>query len=169
MRAQAEMGFEKESKLEQLYNDHISSAVRLAYLMTGDEHQARDIAQDAFVKIAGRFHGMRNPEAFPAYLRKTVINLSRGHLRRLKTQRDYIASQKRTERVTPAPDLDGRDEMWRVLQTLPARQRAALVLRYYEDMSERHIAEALDSSESAVKSLLMRGLKELRTQMRGET
>ena len=167
MRANAEMGIEKTGRLEQLYAEHIASAVRLAYLMTGDDQQASDIAQDAFVKVAGRFHDLRNPAAFPAYLRTTVLNLSRGYLRRLKTQRDYLSRQKRVEAVTTGPDVEGADEMWRALQTLPPRQRAALVLRYYEDMSERQIADALGSSESAVKSLLTRGLKDLRAQMRG--
>src|SRR5688500_2122664 len=98
------MGFEESGRLEQLYSDHIGSAVRLAYLMTGDDQQARDIAQDAFVKVAGRFHGLRNPGAFPAYLRTTVVNLSKGHLRKLRTQRDYLARQKGAESVVPAID-----------------------------------------------------------------
>ncbi|HEX2196344.1 MAG TPA: sigma factor, partial [Actinomycetota bacterium] len=68
--------------------EHIRGAVRLAYLVTGDEQQAQDIAQEAFVRIAGRFQDLRSPDAFPAYLRTTVLNLARGHLRRLRTQRD---------------------------------------------------------------------------------
>lgn len=169
MRAQIAMGFEKTGKLEQLYSAHIEMAVRLAFLMTGDPHQSRDIAQDAFVKVAGRFHGLRDPAAFPAYLRTTVINLSRGHLRKLRTQRDYLSRQTGEEIATGAPDVEGRDEMWRALQTLPGRQKAALVLRYYEDLSERQMADTLGVSESAVKSLLSRGLTQLRAQMRGET
>lgn len=168
MRAEAEVGIRRASGLERLYADNIEAAVRLAYLMTGDQEQARDIAQDAFVKVAGRFHGLRDPEAFPAYLRTTVINLSRGYFRKLKTQRDYIARQTPGEELSPGPDLGGRDEMWRALQTLPDRQRAALVLRYYEDLSEHQIADALGISKSAAKSLLSRGLQQLRTQMRGE-
>lgn len=168
MRAEIEMGFEKTGGLEQLYSDHIGSAVRLAYLMTGDEDQARDIAQDAFVKVAGRLRGLRDPAAFPAYLRTTVLNMSRGHLRKLRTQRDYMSRQKRSEIEVPGPDLGGRDEMWQALRSLPPRQRAALVLRYYEDLSERQIADTMGSSESAAKSLLSRGLQQLRTEMRGE-
>jgi RNA polymerase sigma-70 factor (sigma-E family) len=168
MRAETEVGIRAVGGLERLYSDHIGSAVRLAYLMTGDQEQARDIAQDAFVKVAGRFHGLRNPDAFPSYLRMTVINLSRGHFRKLKTQRDYLSRQASGEATSPGPDLGGRDEMWRALQTLPDRQRAALVLRYYEDLSEQQIADALGSSKSAAKSLLSRGLQQLRDQMRGE-
>jgi RNA polymerase sigma-70 factor (sigma-E family) len=157
-------------KLERLYLDHIEGAVRLAYLLTGDEQQARDIAQDAFVKIAGRLHGIRDPDAFAGYLRTTVINLSRGYLRRLRTQREFLSRQPwGLPPPTMNPDIESREEMWTALQELPARQKAALVLRYYQDMSESQIADALGSSESAVKSLLARGLQQLRAQMRGET
>jgi RNA polymerase sigma-70 factor (sigma-E family) len=157
------------SNLERLYLDHVEGAVRLAYLLTGDEQQARDIGQEAFVKIAGRFHGIRDPAAFPSYLRTTVISLSRGYLRRLRTQRDFMARQS-WGRVpaTKSPDIEGRDELWEALQTLPHRQRTAIVLRYYEDLSERQIADAMDSSESAVKSLLTRGLQQLPPLMRGD-
>lgn len=168
VRTEIAMSFEKTGKLEQLYSAHIEMALRLAFLMTGDPHQARDIAQDAFVKVAGRFHGLRDPAAFPAYLRTTVINLCRGHLRKLRTERNYLARQAPGESTTSSPDIEGSDEMWRALQTLPARQRAALVLRYYEDLSERQMADTLGVSESAVKSLLSRGLTQLRAQMRGE-
>ena len=167
MRAEIEMSFGKAGTLEQLYTEHMRSAVRLAYLITGDEHHARDIAQDAFVRVAGRFHAIRKPEAFPAYLRTTVVNLSRGHLRRLRTQRSYLSRQRPAE-AAPGPDIESRDEMWRALHTLPPRQRTALVLRYYEDLSEHQIADAMGTSRSAVKSLLTRGLQQLRAEMRGE-
>lgn len=156
------------SRLEALYAEHARGAIRLAYLMTGDEQQAQDIAQEAFVRIAGRFHDLRNPDAFPGYLRATVLNLSRGHLRRLRTQRDYLKRAARAEAEAPRDDAEGRDEMWKTLQRLPHRQRAALVLRYYEDLSERQAADALACSVSAVKSLVSRGLEALRAEMEGD-
>lgn len=157
------------SRLEELYSQHARGAVRLAYLMTGDEQQAQDIAQEAFVRIAGRFQDLRNPDAFPGYLRATVLNLARGHLRRLRTQRDYVKRAPRAEAEAPRDDAEGRDAMWRALQGLPHRQRAALVLRYYEDLSERQTADALDCSVSAVKSLVSRGLAALRAEVEGGT
>lgn len=156
--------------LEELYQSHIDGAVRLAFLMTGDEQVAQDIAQDAFVKIAGRFHDLRHPAAFPSYLRTTVINLSRSYFRRLRTQRSYLSKHKGdTQDVATATDLEARDEMWRALRSLPHRRRAAIVLRYYEDLSEQQTADALGCSVSAVKALVGRGLETLRTEMRGET
>jgi RNA polymerase sigma-70 factor (sigma-E family) len=156
-----------DSRLEALYSEHVRGAIRLAYLMTGDEHQAQDIAQEAFAKIAGRFHDLRNPDAFPGYLRTTVLNLSRGHLRKLRTQRTYLQRRTAGQEAELPPDSTGRDEMWQTLARLPYRQRAALVLRYYEDLSERQTADALGCSVSAVKSLVTRGLQALRAEMKG--
>ena len=156
-----------EPRLERLYAQHVEAATRLAYLMTGDEQQAQDIAQEAFVRIAARFHDLRHEEAFPSYLRTTVLNLSRGHLRRLRTQRDYLHRARVEEPARARPEVEGRDEMWQALRGLSHRQRAALVLRYYEDLSERQTADALGCSLSAVKSLVSRGLQELRAQMQG--
>ncbi|HEV2755043.1 MAG TPA: sigma-70 family RNA polymerase sigma factor [Actinomycetota bacterium] len=162
------MPAQAESRLERLYAQHVEAATRLAYLMTGDEQQAQDIAQEAFVRIAARFHDLRHEEAFPAYLRTTVLNLSRGHLRRLRTQRDYVRrAQGGREPLEARPEVEARDEMWQALRALSHRQRAAIVLRYYEDLSERQAADALGCSLSAVKSLVSRGLQELRAQMQG--
>lgn len=155
-------------RLEQMYALHVPGAVRLAFLITGDREQARDIAQEAFVRVAGRFAELRDPAAFPSYLRTAVVNRSRDHLRRLRTQRRFLQTQRGREPVTAPVDLEGRDALWKAMQTLPLRQRTALALRYYEDLSERQIAHELGTTESAVKSLLTRGLRQLRSQVRGE-
>jgi RNA polymerase sigma factor (sigma-70 family) len=63
------------------------------------------------------------------------------------------------------PDVEQREGLWRALQRLPYRQRAALVLRYYEDLSEREAAEALGTSVAAIKALVSRGTKQLRTEL----
>lgn len=168
MDADAAVGIRRPSRLEELYSEHVAGAVRLAFLVTGDEQQAQDIAQEAFVRIAGRFQDLRSPDAFPAYLRVTVLNLARGHLRRLRTQRDYLRRHDdREDTVEIAAGADARDEMWEALRKLPYRQRAALVLRYYEDLSERQTADALGCSVSAVKSLVTRGLQVLRDEVGG--
>ncbi len=167
MEADAAVTSAGRSRLDALYSEHVGGAVRLAFLMTGDEQQAQDIAQEAFARIAGRFQDLRNPDAFPGYLRTTVLNLSRGHLRRLRTQRDFLQRRTRTPDVEAPADAEGRDEMWQALQGLPHRQRAALVLRYYEDLSERQTADALGCSVPAVKALVTRGLQALRAEMEG--
>lgn len=165
----SELRSDAAGRLERMYATHIAAAVRLAFLITGDGEQARDIAQDAFVRVAARFTELRDPEAFPAYLRTAVVNRSRDHLRKLRTHRRFLARHPRREAVSSQPDVEGKDALWKVLQTLPVRQRTALVLRYYEDLSERQIAHELGTTESAVKSLLTRGLGQLRGELRGET
>jgi RNA polymerase sigma factor (sigma-70 family) len=118
------------------------------------------------VKLAGRFADLRNPSAFPAYLRKTVVNLARMHWRRRRVERAMVERRAiRTEAETgPAADagVGMRDQMRRALLGLPPRTRAALVLRYYEDLSEAQVAEVLGCSVGTVKSLVSRGVAVLR-------
>jgi RNA polymerase sigma factor (sigma-70 family) len=73
--------------LEDLYVRHAPAALRLAFFLTGDRELAQDLVQDAFVRIAGRFGHLRTPDAFEAYLRRTIVNLFTSHLRRLRLER----------------------------------------------------------------------------------
>src|SRR5437588_10602578 len=77
-------------RIGELYLRHADAAVRLAYLLTGDLALAEDLAQDAFVRLAGRLVHLRDPDAFSAYLRRTVVNLSRSHFRRKRVERRYL-------------------------------------------------------------------------------
>ena len=115
----------------------------------------------------GRFDDLRRPDAFEAYLRRTIINLSHSTFRRRRLERAYVARERQqvaTAAVTLEPDLAAQNELWRRLQQLAPRQRAALVLRYYLDLSERETAEVLGCSTRSVKSLVSRGLGALREQ-----
>jgi RNA polymerase sigma factor (sigma-70 family) len=151
-------------RLAELYERYAADAVRLAYLLTGDREVARDLAQDAFVKVAGRFRHARLPDAFDAYLRRTVVNLSASRFRRLRLERAEMERARRARVTTvDAPDLGQRDALRRALVRLPVRQRAAVVLRYYEDLSEQAMADALGCSVPAARSLLMRAMQTLRT------
>ena len=155
-------------RLAELYERFQPRARRIAYLLTGDRELAEDLAQEAFVKVAGRLTWIRNPDAFEAYLRRTVVNLCRGHWRRTRTERSYLRSEG-PRAIEPSADVSGevdaRDQLWRALQGLPHRQRAALVLRFYEDLSEQAVADALGCPAGTVKSLVSRGLKALREVM----
>src|SRR5688500_9280891 len=75
---------------ETLYARHAPDAARLAYLLTGDRALAEDIVQDAFVKMFGRFRDLRHPDAFGAYLRKTVVNLTRSYFRRRGLEHTFL-------------------------------------------------------------------------------
>ncbi len=80
-------------RLEDLFLRHAGAAGRLAYLLTGDRELADDLVQDAFVHLAGRFAHLRDPEAFPAYLHRTIVNLARSQFRRRRVERAYLRSQ----------------------------------------------------------------------------
>ncbi|MPZ70831.1 MAG: sigma-70 family RNA polymerase sigma factor [Actinobacteria bacterium] len=155
-------------QLSDLYAIHAPAVVRLAYLLTGEEEAARDICQEAFVRVGGRLGGLRDPEKVPAYLFRTVVNLSRGHGRALKRERRLLEKLPRFN-TQAAPDTGRHDELMHALITLPPRQRAAIFLRYYLDLPEVQAAEVLNSSMSALKSLVHRALKTLRDELKEDT
>jgi RNA polymerase sigma-70 factor (sigma-E family) len=155
--------------LEDLYERHAPAAVRLAFLITSDGELARDIAQEAFVRVAGRFRHLRVPDAFDTYLRRTVVNLCMSHFRRRRIERAHLEREAASpKRVQEPPELGTRDELRRALQRLPARQRTAIVLRYYEDLPEEGVASAMRCSVPAARSLVSRGMETLRTIVRSE-
>lgn len=154
------------SSLDNLYVRHAPGGRRLAYLLTGSSEAAEDLVHDAFVRLAGRFQHLRHREAFGAYLRRTIVNLHLSRLRRLRLERAFAEVQ-RPDDPAAGVDVAARLDLWTALATLPVRQRAALVLRYYEDLSEREAAELLRCSVPALKSLVTRGLSSLKPQMEG--
>jgi RNA polymerase sigma-70 factor (sigma-E family) len=161
-----------QSTIAELYLRHVDAAVRLAYLLTGDREMAEDLAQDAFVKATGRLAHLRNPDAFDAYLRTTIVNLARSYFRRKRVERSYLERAKRIDRpesyLTPSRSVEEQDQLWQALRRLNQRQRAAIVLRFYEDLPEGEVAEILQCAPGTVKSLVSRGLEKLRNEIEGE-
>lgn len=156
-------------KMQELIAAHCLEAERFAYLLTGDRELARDIAQDAFVRLLSRFRNRTSPEGFGAYLRSTIVNLVRDHWRRRRTAAMYaVMLWHKEEPVEPFPAVDQRDELWESLQVLPVRQRAVLVLRYYEDLSEAQVAVVLGCSVGAVKGLVTRATQAMRERLEEE-
>ncbi len=154
----------RHQRIAELYVRCAPETVRLAYLMTGDAELAKDLAQEAFVRAVGRFADIRDPTAFPRYLRRTVVNLSRSYFRRRRVERTYVTGEtvRSRDQRTHLPDIETRDELLAALRKLPDRQRAVVVLRYCEGLSEQETAELLKCSVKAVKSLGGRGLSRLR-------
>lgn len=159
---------ERKVRVEELYAAHAPSAVRLAYLLVGDHEVAQDIAQEAFLRAFGRFADMRKPDSFPSYLKVTIVNLTRKHFRRRGLEK-LFAERLRARPVQSVnlPSVEQREVVTQALLKIPQRQRAALVLHYYEDLSEYQVADLLGISEQAVKSLVARGKKTLREQLGG--
>ena len=156
-------------RLADLYVRHLTSARRLAYLVTGDRALAEDLVQDAFLRMFGRFQDLRDPGAFEAYLRRTVVNLCRKHFRRRKVERAYVQQHGGSVSVeAPDRDVAGEQALRRALLALPLRQRTAIVLRFYEDLSERQTADVLRCRPGTVKSLVSRGMEALRSSIDSE-
>jgi RNA polymerase sigma-70 factor (sigma-E family) len=166
-RSEGSVAGSEGGRLGELYASNAPDAVRLAYLLTGDRALAEDLVHEAFVRLFGRFRDLRHPDAFGSYLRTTVVNLARSHFRRRRVERDYVDRAGSEQEVAQEADFEGREAMWRALQGLRPRQRAAIVLRYYEDLTEAQTAEVLGCAVGTVKSLVSRGLDELREELRG--
>jgi RNA polymerase sigma-70 factor (sigma-E family) len=164
--AQAEMALSRVPKasMEELYVAHAARGARLAYFLTGDADSAEDIVQDAFVRIFSRFAVTGGPDSFPAYLNQTIVNLARRRLRRRAVEKRVldVVRTRQSQTVVHDDDLGTRDELWEALRRLPTRQREAVVLRYYGDMTEYEAANAIGCSVAAVNSLITRALRNLR-------
>ena len=149
----------------ELYASHYRSLVRLAMLLVRDIGTAEEVVQDSFVAMHGGWRRLRDSEKALSYLRQSVVNRSRSVLRhRVVVDRNA---------PKPPPDMPSaehgaialleRAAVIAALRTLPARQREALVLRFYGDMSEAQIASAMQISKGAVKSHTARAMAALRT------
>jgi RNA polymerase sigma-70 factor (sigma-E family) len=162
---------QRMDRLEEEYLRNAGAAIRFAYLLTGDREMAQDLAQEAFVRVASRLRHVRAMDQLDAYLRSTIVNLFRSSLRRGRLERAFL-ERERSAGETTAVHRDSpaeRDDVWRAMRRLPHRQRAAVVLRHYEDLSERDAALILGCSVRALNSLIVRAMTTLRAELeRGE-
>lgn len=159
--------WDADDAVTELYAAHYASLVRLSTLLLRDVGAAEEVVQDAFVAMHGAWRRIREEEKGLAYLRRTVVNRSRSVLRR-RVVADRHAP-------TPGPDAPSAeygalariesDQVLACLRTLPPRQREALVLRYYADLSEAQIAETMRVSRGSVKTHTSRGIAALRAQL----
>lgn len=158
---------EREAALARLFDRHHTPLVRLAVLLGADD--AEDIVAEAFYELYRRWRRLRSPEAALPYLRAVVCNLTRMRLRHLQVVR------KHAERPPDGVDSPEAEVLLRedqralvaALKRLPARQREALVLRYWLDLRESEIAASVGISAGAVKSHTSRGMAALTRVMEG--
>ncbi|MDQ2781725.1 MAG: SigE family RNA polymerase sigma factor [Actinomycetota bacterium] len=151
--------------LATLYAAHRLSLVRLAVLLVDELSLAEDVVQDAFVGPHRRSGRLDDPGAALAYLRVSVVNGARSTLRRRGTVRRFLARASAPDEVAAADHEvllgESRDATLEAVRRLPPRQREVLVLRYWGDLSERQIAEAMGITEGTVKSTASRALDAL--------
>jgi RNA polymerase sigma-70 factor (sigma-E family) len=139
--------------------------LRLAVMLTGDRLEAEDLLQATLARTqrhAQRIAGMGAPAA---YLRRAMVNEHLSGLRRLGRRVRTTPLDGHDIAVDGTAMADQRDATWRLLATLPRQQRAVLVLRFYEDLPDREIAETLGCAEATVRSNAARALATLRTRL----
>jgi RNA polymerase sigma factor (sigma-70 family) len=153
--------------LGELYERHVGRAVGLARVLTGDHAIAEDLAHEAFIRSASRLGALRDPARFEAYLLRSVVNLARSRARRRRLETAFVQRQRTAEAVPPA-DTETKAVVRQALLRLPVRQRAAITLRYFDDLSESQVASALGCSPKAVNDLVRRARDQLRRELHEE-
>ncbi|AKT51075.1 SigE family RNA polymerase sigma factor [Arsenicicoccus sp. oral taxon 190] len=138
--------------------------LRYAYLLTGDHASAEDLLQNTLVKVYLSWHKIADRGSVDAYTRTALTRTNISMWR--KVGRRELTTETTPDRpYEDRHDIDERDGMWTLLHTLGARQRTALVLRFYEDLPEAEIAAVMGCSAGTVKSQISRGLANLRKAM----
>ena len=169
--SRAHVGWSADRAVTELYSLHYRALVRLAALLVRDTPTAEEVVQDAFVAMHGGWQRLRDAEKALAYLRQAVVNRSRSVLRH-RTVVDKNMQQAPPDMPSAehgAMVLLERSAVVNALRDLPDRQREAIVLRYYADLSEAEIAAAMHISRGAVKSHTARGMAALRAALEQES
>jgi RNA polymerase sigma-70 factor (ECF subfamily) len=163
------MAHDWQPDFEQLVDEHQSMVFSLALRMTGDRGLAEEIAQDVFLELDRHLGRIESAEHACSWLRRVAMSRSADALRRRKVRRmDQWTELEEGHGVqAEEPDSPLGARLEQLLATLPEPQRAALVLRYQEDLTPEEIAATLDAPLATVKSHLQRGLKLLRTKAAG--
>lgn len=154
---------EQEHGFEAFMASRGAALLRFAFMLTHDRGRAEDLVQDALVKVHRRWDRVVAAEQPDAYVRRIVTNEFLSWRRR-RSSAETPSELPGTPAADPSAAVDERDAMWRALALLPPRQRAVLVLRFYEDMPDAQIAAVLECAQGTVASLASRGLATLRAQ-----
>ena len=154
-----------DAQQEQDFADYVRgrgpALQRLAFSLVGDWHRADDVLQAALVRLSRAWPRVSGYEALDAYSRRIVTNEANRWWRR-PARREQLSADVTTGHCDDLGAVDARDELWRLLMTLPKRQRAVVVLRYVEDLSEQETARVLNCTVGTVKSTASKAMARLR-------
>ncbi len=143
--------------------DRAPALYRYGYVLTGNAHDADDLVQDALIRLRGAWTRVNRQDDPTGYVRTTMARLHISAWRRRK--REWLTSSVPDRPVDDAPFEDGPGSaIWELLATLPPRQRAVIVLRYYERLTDDEIAETLGISRGTIRSQASRALSKLRAE-----
>jgi RNA polymerase sigma-70 factor (sigma-E family) len=143
----------------------VAGLLRFAYLVTGSQPAAEDAVQSALERACRRWSRVRRADDPDAYVRRMVVNAHVSEWRRGARRESPVAEVRLTEEADPADAVSRTDAVWRVCSALPPQQRAAVVLRYYEDLDYSEIAGILGVAEPTVRSHVHRALTALRGEL----
>lgn len=152
------------SEFDRFVAENVDRLLRTAYLIAWDEREAEDLVQECLFKVARRWPKIRSMDQPSAYARRILVNLAiDGAARRTRRRRELEPALGAAEPFAdPLGALHDRADLLGALAELPRDQRAVLVLRYFNDLTETQAAAVLGCSEGTVKSRASRGLTRLR-------
>lgn len=143
----------------------VAALLRFGYLVTGSQHAAEDAVQTALVKACEKWARVSRTDDPDAYVRRMVVNAHVSAWRRTGRRESPVAEVRDTESRDPATEVTRDDAVWRMCTALPPQQRAAVVLRYYEDLEYAEIAAVLGVTEATARSHVHRALAALRDEL----
>jgi RNA polymerase sigma-70 factor (sigma-E family) len=149
---------------DQWVDERFAGLLRFAYLVTGSQHAAEDALQTALTRALERWSAVSRARDPDAYVRRMVVNAHISAWRRTGARELVTDEVRGGESGDLAALLSDRDDLWRRCLALPPRQRAALVLRFYEDLDYPEVAAALGVGEATARSHVHRALTALRQQ-----
>lgn len=161
------MNEQREREYREYVHARSDALMRTAYLLTGNRADAEDLMQTTLVKTYQAWSRIEHRGAVDSYVRRTMVNAQTSWWRRRRlhfTPLDDVGNE-HSRYDAPRDDAEDQamsDTVWATLATLPPRQRAAVVLRYYEDLSEAETARVMGVSVGTVKSTTARALSRLR-------
>lgn len=148
--------------IESFVRDRAAGLLRYGFVLTGNGHDAADLLQEALVRVGAAWDRVAERGDPEAYVRTTMARLHVSRWRRLRRERLVDRVPENSYRDTGLDRIDGDIGLWQALTALPPRQRAVLVLRYYEQHSDEEIAAMLRITRGTVRSQAARGLDKLR-------
>jgi RNA polymerase sigma-70 factor (sigma-E family) len=146
----------------------VAGLLRFAYLVTGSQHSAEDAVQSALTRACEKWSRVRRTTDPDAYVRRMVVNAHVTAWRRSGRRELTVAEVRDAETVDHAEGIATGDAVWRVCGTLPPQQRAAVVLRYYEDLEYAEIGTILGVAQATARSHVHRALAAMRAELRSQ-
>ena len=154
-------GREKDADFQAFYESEGRRVRELALFLVGDRQLAADLAQEAFLRAYRSWNRIRKSDPGP-YVRRALVNLCKNSYRRRAVEKKHWTSAPTERLETPAPNVEEKARVVEALRELTPMRRAAVLLRYYEDLTDEQIATLLDRPLGTVKSDIRRSLQQLR-------